>query len=46
MDKIWDRKSFRSLRSLAIVAGMKKRMTTQNQQKSNVKKTEILVATD
>ena len=24
MDKIWDRKSFRSQRSLAVVAGMKK----------------------
>ena len=24
MDKIWDRKSFRSRRSLAVVAGMKK----------------------
>jgi len=35
MDKIWDRKS-RS--SLAVVAGMKKRMTTQNRQKSNAKK--------
>ena len=24
MDKIWDRKSFRSRRTLAVVAGMKK----------------------
>ena len=31
MDKTWDRK-FRSRRSLAVVAGMKKRMTTQNRQ--------------
>ena len=38
MDKIWDRKILRSLRSLAVVAGMKKRMTTQNRQKSNAKK--------
>ena len=33
MDKI-----LRSWRSLAIVAGMKKQMTTQNRQKSNAKK--------
>ena len=32
MDKIWDRKS------LEVVAGWKKRMTTQNRQKSNAKK--------
>ena len=32
MDKSW--------RSLAVVAGMKKRMTTQNRQKSNAKKRE------
>ena len=30
MDKIWDR----SRRSLAVVAGMKKRMTTQNAKKN------------
>ena len=34
MDKIWYRKSFRSRRSLAFVAGMKIRMTTQNRQKN------------
>ena len=28
-------------RSLAVVAGMKKRMTTQNRQKSNAKKKQI-----
>ena len=39
MDKIWYRKSF-EVRSLAVVAGMKKRMTTQNRQKSNAKKRE------
>jgi len=33
MDKIW----YISLRSLAVVVGMKKRMTTQNRQKSNAK---------
>jgi len=37
MDKIWDRKSFRSRRSLAVVARMKKQMTTQNRQKSIAK---------
>jgi len=37
MDKIlW------SLRSLAVMAGMKKRMTTQNRQKSNAKKTTLI----
>jgi len=41
MDKIWDRKSFKSRRSLAVVAGMKKRMTTPNRQKSNAKKNTI-----
>jgi len=35
MGKICDRKSFRSRRSLAVVVGMNKRMTTQNRQKSN-----------
>jgi len=29
MDKIWDRKILGSRRSLAVVAGMKKTMTTQ-----------------
>jgi len=38
MDKIWDRKSFGVVMSLAVVAGMKKRMTTQNRQKSNTNK--------
>ena len=37
MDKIWYRNPSKS-GSLAIVAGMKKRMTTQNRQKSNAKK--------
>jgi len=35
MDNIWDRKILRSRRSLAVVAEMKNRMTTQNRQKSN-----------
>ena len=43
MDKIWDRKKIlRSGRSLAVVAGMKKEMTTQNRQKSNAQKKLIL----
>ena len=40
MDKIWDRKSFEVRGHLAVVAGMKKRMTTQNPQKSNAKKSQ------
>ena len=45
MDKIWDRQSF-EVRSLAVVAGMKKRMTTQNRQKSKKeKKAKHVVAT-
>ena len=36
MDNIWDRNPSK-LQSLAVVAGMKKRMTTQNRQKSNAK---------
>ena len=36
MDKIWYRNPSKSE---VIVAGMKKQMTTQNQQKSNAKKT-------
>jgi len=35
MDKIWDRYTSPSRRLLAVVAEMKKRMTTKNQQKSN-----------
>ena len=38
MDKIWDRNPSKSEVNLAVVAGMKKRMTTQNRQKSNAKK--------
>ena len=38
MDKIWDKKFLQSRRSLAVVAGMKKQMTTQNRQKANAKK--------
>jgi len=39
MDKIWDRKSFEvGGHCMAVVAGMKKQMSTQNQQKSNAKK--------
>ena len=38
MDKIWNRIILRSRRSLAVVAGMNKRMTTQNGQKSKAKK--------
>jgi len=37
MDNIWDR----SRRSLAVVAGMKKRMTTHNRQKSSAKKNNL-----
>jgi len=37
MDKILYRKILRSRRSLAVVAGMKKRTTTLNRQKSNAK---------
>ena len=36
MDKFWY--ILQSRRSLAVVAGMKKRMTTQNRQKSKAKK--------
>ena len=36
MDKIWDRKSFE-------VGDEKKRMTTQNRQKSNAKKTKTAI---
>ena len=35
INKIWDKKIHWSRRSLVVVAGMKKRMTTQNRQKSN-----------
>ena len=38
MDKIWDRKILRSRKSLAVVAGMKNRMTTQHRQMSKAKK--------
>jgi len=39
MDKTWDRKSFEVGGNLPFVAGMrKKRMTTQNRQKSKAKK--------
>ena len=38
MDKNLGWKSFRSPRSLVVVAGMKMSMTTQNRQKSNAKK--------
>ena len=36
-------KILRSRRSLAVVAGMKKQMTTQNRQKSNAKKNNTVV---
>ena len=38
MDKIWYRNPSKSEVTLAVVAGMKKRMTTQNRQKWNAKK--------
>ena len=37
MDKIWYRNPSKS-EVIVVVAGMKKKMTTQNRQKSNVKK--------
>jgi len=39
MDKIWDRKSFEVGGHWPLWWGWKKRMTTQNLQKSNAKKT-------
>ena len=39
MDKIWDRKSFKVGGHWPLWQGEKKRMTTQNRQKSNAKKT-------
>ena len=39
MDKIWYRNPSKS-EVIVVVAGMKKKMTTQNRQKSNVKKKE------
>jgi len=38
MDKIWDRKSFEVGGHWSLWRGWKKRMTTQNRQKSNAKK--------
>ena len=38
MDKIWDRKSKSEVIHWPLWRGWKKRMTTQNQQKSNAKK--------
>jgi len=38
MDKIWDRKSFQVRGHWPLWRGWKKRMTTQNRQKSNAKK--------
>jgi len=38
MDKIWDRKSYEVGGHWPLWRGWKKRMTTQNQQKSNAKK--------
>ena len=37
MDKIWARNPLKSEVILAVVAGMKKRMTKQNRQKANAK---------
>ena len=39
MDTIWDRKSFEVGGHWPLWRGWKKRMTTQNRQKSNAKKT-------
>jgi len=39
MDKIWDRKSSEVGGHWLLCRGWKKRMTTQNRQKSNAKKT-------
>ena len=39
MDKIWDKKKLWSWRPLALWLGWKKRMITQNRQKSNAKNT-------
>ena len=44
IDKFWDRQSF-EVRSFAVVAGMKKRITTQNRQKSNAKKKTTSIST-
>ena len=43
MDTIWDKKILPSRRSLTVVGWMKKRMTTQNRQKSNAKKIKIFI---
>jgi len=45
MDKIWDRKSFRSQRSLAIVAEMKKPNDHAEPTKvKRLKKTKVLIS--
>ena len=42
MDKIWDRKSFEVGGHWPLWQGCKKRMTMQNQQKSNANKKSIM----